>query len=80
MITISKEKGPTDAAEDDTYVPRYPNLDPQNTPVDDNNSGAGMIDWDNCFATPRCIGYSSLPEFFQRDWNKGFLSQTHLTC
>jgi hypothetical protein len=31
-----------------------------------------MIDWNNCLATPRCIGYSSLPEFFHRDWNKGF--------
>jgi hypothetical protein len=67
MLTISKEKGLTDAMEDDTFVPSYPNLDPQDTLIDAHDNGAGIIDWGENLAIPCYISYASLPEFFRRD-------------
>ncbi|KAI4689073.1 hypothetical protein J4E81_007790 [Alternaria sp. BMP 2799] len=70
-IAVSK-KDPADADENETFVIRHPDLDLQNILVDDDGNVTGIIDWDNCLAVPRCIGYASLPDFLRRDWNEDF--------
>jgi len=70
-VAVSK-KDPADADENETFVIRHPDLDLQNILVDDDGNVTGIIDWDNCLAVPRCIGYASLPDFLRRDWNDDF--------
>lgn len=55
------------------FVLRHEDLDFQNILCDPKTGMVtGIIDWDNCRAVPRSIGYASLPLFLIRDWHPNF--------
>ncbi|KAF1939010.1 hypothetical protein EJ02DRAFT_436698 [Clathrospora elynae] len=70
-IAVSK-KDPTDLDEEETFVLRHTDFDLQNILVDKDGNVAGIIDWDNCLAVPRYIGYASLPDLLRRDWKNDY--------
>ncbi|KAH9863567.1 hypothetical protein J1614_009499 [Plenodomus biglobosus] len=43
-------------------------LDLQNIIVDDDGKVKGIIDWDDAFAAPQCVGAAALPLFLRKDW------------
>lgn len=53
---------------EESFVLAHNDLDFQNIYVNDAGEIVGIIDWDNCHTVPRCVGYSSVPIWLQRDW------------
>ncbi|PVI06653.1 hypothetical protein DM02DRAFT_709268 [Periconia macrospinosa] len=63
----------------ESYVLMHADLDLQNIICDpETGEVTGIIDWDNCRAVPRNIGYASLPLFLIRDWHPGSQFKTNL--
>jgi hypothetical protein len=58
----------SDKKEQSSFVLGHADLDLQNILVDDDGNVTGILDWDNCKAVPRSIGYASLPLFLRKDW------------
>lgn len=61
----------------ETFTIHHNDLDLQNILVDREGNVTGIIDWDNSFAAPRCIGTSAVPIFLRSDW---FPRYTHGLC
>jgi hypothetical protein len=55
-------------------VLRHDDVDFQNILCDEQGNVIGIIDWDNCHAVARCLGYASLPAFLMRDWASEYSS------
>jgi aminoglycoside phosphotransferase (APT) family kinase protein len=58
----------------ETFAIHHTDLDLQNIFVDDDGNVTGIIDWDNAFAAPRCIGTASAPLSLQKDWLPDYLN------
>jgi len=56
----------------ESFVLRNPDLDLQNILVDPHGNVTGILDWENSIAVPRCVGFSSVPDFLRRDWRAGY--------
>jgi hypothetical protein len=52
----------------ETFVLRHNDLNFQNILCDPTGRVTGIIDWDECRAVPRCVGFSSIPIFLKYDW------------
>lgn len=58
----------------ETFLRRHDDLDFQNILCDEEGNVVGIIHWDKCRATPRCLGFAALPAFLTKDWAPGFSS------
>lgn len=58
----------TSLTSQETFTIHHSDLDLQNILVDDDGNVTGIIDWDNSYAAPRCIGASAVPVFLRNDW------------
>lgn len=59
-------------ASEESFVLRHNDLDLQNILVDEDGNVTGILDWDRCNASPRCIGTGgAVPKFLNRDWHSG---------
>jgi aminoglycoside phosphotransferase (APT) family kinase protein len=58
----------------ETFTIHHTDLDLQNIFVDDEGNVTGIIDWDNAFAAPRCIGTAAAPLFLQKDWLPDYIN------
>ena len=52
----------------ETFSIHHNDLDLQNILVDKDGNITGIIDWDNTFLAPRCIGAAAVPIFLRNDW------------
>ncbi|KAF1923703.1 uncharacterized protein M421DRAFT_74579 [Didymella exigua CBS 183.55] len=59
---------PLATEEPETFTLSHPDLDFQNILCDDEGNVTGIIDWEGCTTTPRCAGYSAVPDFLRRCW------------
>jgi hypothetical protein len=59
-------------SEKETFVLSHPALDFQNILTDNDGNVPGIIDWEGCMTVPRCVSYSSFPDFLRRDWTTNF--------
>ncbi|KAF3002484.1 hypothetical protein E8E13_005730 [Curvularia kusanoi] len=63
----------------ETFTIHHNDLDLQNILVDDEGNVTGIIDWDNAYAAPRCIGAAAVPIFLRSDWFPRYTHALNIT-